>query len=251
MRQAPIFSAASDSHRLRSVGTAGWSIPRRWAHLAPGDSKGLERYAAALNAVEINTSFYRPHTRETWARWAARVPDGFRFSAKVPKAITHDAKLRDVEALLEQFLSEVTGLGDKLGALLVQLPGRFEFDLSVAMRFFRTLRKRHAGDVVCEPRHASWFTKDATRLLTDHRIARVAADPPKGHSACEPGGWPGVVYFRLHGSPRTYFTPYDQPFLLAIAQRVMEYAVPVWVMFDNTGSGAAFENAVRMRELCQ
>jgi uncharacterized protein YecE (DUF72 family) len=231
------------------VGTAGWAVPRRWAHLAPSDGKGLARYAGALNAVEINSSFYRPHTRETWARWAAQVPDAFRFSAKVPKSITHDARLQNVEEALEQFLGEVNGLGAKLGALLVQLPGRFEFDAVVAAAFFQLLRKLHRGDVVCEPRHGSWFTPAAGTLLQRHRIARVAADPPKGHTACEPGGWSGTVYFRLHGSPRTYFTPYEQPFLMAIAERVKELNVPAWVMFDNTGSGAAFENAVRMREL--
>ncbi len=213
------------------------------------DRKGLARYSGALNAVEINSSFYRPHTRETWARWAALVPDGFRFSAKMPKAITHDARLMDVDALLERFVAEVTGLGDKLGVLLVQLPGRFEFDKSAAQNFFRRLRTLHPGDVACEPRHPSWFTAAATTVLERHRVARVAADPPKGHTACAPGGWPGVVYFRLHGSPRTYFTPYEQPFMMAIAERAADYSVPVWVIFDNTGSGAAFENAVRMREL--
>jgi uncharacterized protein YecE (DUF72 family) len=111
------------------------------------------------------------------------------------------------------------------------------------------LRAQHKGDVVCEPRHPSWFTTAADALLRKYRVGRVAADPPKGHTACEPGGWRGVVYFRLHGSPRTYFTPYEQPFLVAIAQRVAELDVPAWVVFDNTGSGAAFENAVRMRDL--
>ena len=240
---------SSAAKPLRHIGTAGWAVPRRWAHLAPADRKGLARYSGALNAVEINSSFYRPHARDTWARWAAQVPDDFRFSAKVPKAITHDAKLRDVDAALEQFVAEVTGLGDKLGALLVQLPGRFEFDKTTADIFFRRLRTLHAGHVVCEPRHPSWFTAEATTLLTRHRIGRVAADPPKGASACAPGGWSGIVYFRLHGSPRTYFTPYEQPFLMAIAERAADYSVPVWVIFDNTGSGAAFENAVRMREL--
>jgi uncharacterized protein YecE (DUF72 family) len=231
------------------VGTAGWAVPRRWAHLAPADKKGLTRYADALNAVEINSSFYRPHARETWARWAAQVPDDFRFSVKIPKAITHEAKLVQVDDLLERFLGDVAGLGNKLGPLLVQLPGRFEFNAAIAAPFFELLRKRHRGQVVCEPRHPSWFARDAEALLRKHHIARVAADPPRGHTACEPGGWPGIVYFRLHGSPRTYFTPYEQPFLMAIAQRVDEYAKPAWVVFDNTGSGAAFENAVRLREL--
>jgi uncharacterized protein YecE (DUF72 family) len=234
---------------LRYVGTAGWAIPRRWAELAPADAKGLERYGGVLNAVEINSSFYRPHSRDTYVRWAANVPEKFRFAVKVPKAITHEAQLVNVDGALARFLEESSGLGQKLGVLLVQLPGRYEFNASVARSFFAMLRAQHKGDVVCEPRHPSWFTTAADALLRKYRVARVAADPPKGHTACEPGGWRGVVYFRLHGSPRTYFTPYEQPFLVAIAQRVAELDVPAWVVFDNTGSGAAFENAVRMRDL--
>lgn len=86
-------------------------------------------------------------------------------------------------------------------------------------------------------------------VLETRRISRVAADPPKGTTRFAPGGWSGVAYFRLHGSPRIYFSPYDQPFLWAIARRVTEFAVPTWVVSDNTGSGAAFENATRMRDL--
>ena len=233
----------------RLIGTAGWAIPRRWAELAPPVGKGLARYARVLNAVEINSSFYRPHARETYARWAANVPDHFRFAVKVPKAITHEARLHDVGDRLLKFVDEASGLGDKLGVLLVQLPGRFEFDATIARTFFALLRKQYGGDVVCEPRNPSWFTPQASTVLRRHRIGRVAADPPKGAAACAPGGWHGIVYFRLHGSPRVYFSPYDQPFLMAIAQRVAERDVPAWVIFDNTGSGAAFENAVRMRDL--
>jgi uncharacterized protein YecE (DUF72 family) len=233
----------------RFVGTAGWAIPRRWAELAPADGKGLARYAGALNAAEINSSFYRPHTRATYERWAATVPNDFRFSVKMPKAITHDAKLVGTGDAIGKFLDEAQGLGDKLGVLLVQLPGRLEFDAAVARAFFALLRKTYTGAVVCEPRNATWFTPAASALLRKQRIARVAADPPKGATACEPGAWEGVVYFRLHGSPRIYFSPYQQPFLLAIAQRLREVDVPAWCVFDNTGSGAAFENAVRMRDL--
>jgi len=233
----------------RYVGTAGWAIPRRWAELAPADGKGLERYAQVVNAVEINSSFYRPHARETYARWAARVPDDFRFSVKIPKAITHEARLVGVTDALQKFLDEAAGLAGKLGVLLVQLPGRLEFDPAVARSFFAGLRKLYAGHAVCEPRNPTWFTPAASAILSKHRIGRVAADPPKGTTACEPGGWSGVVYFRLHGSPRTYFSAYEQPFLTAIAQRIREIDGPAWCIFDNTGSGAAFENAVRMRDL--
>ncbi len=231
------------------MGTAGWAIPRRWAALAPSDAKGLERYARVLNAVEINSSFYRPHAAETYERWASRVPDAFRFSVKIPKLISHEQRLAGVRQPLDRFLDEVSGLGDKLGVLLLQLPGSFEFTAGVVGRFLAMLRRRHDGIVVCEPRHETWYGREAEALLANYQIARVAADPPRGTRACDPGAWRGLVYYRLHGSPRCYFSPYDQSFLTAIAARMKEFDAPAWCIFDNTGSGAAFENAVRLTEL--
>ena len=98
-------------------------------------------------------------------------------------------------------------LGAKLAVVLAQLPPSFAFDEPVAVAFFAVLRARFAGHVAFEPRHASWFTPDAESLLLDHRIARVAADPAPAPAAAEPGGWSGLTYFRLHGSPRRYFNP--------------------------------------------
>lgn len=192
---------------------------------------------------------YRPHARDTYARWAAGVPENFRFSVKVPKAITHEAKLLDPGPALQQFLDQADGLGPKLGVLLVQLPGRFGFDARVAEAFFAKLRKMHTGMVVCEPRNPTWFSSEANAVLDPHGIGRVAADPPRGTTPVAPGGWDGIAYFRLHGSPRIYSSAYDQPFLWAIARRVTALPVPTWVIFDNTGSGSAFENATRMRDL--
>lgn len=226
----------------RFVGTAGWAIPRRWSALAPAEGKGLSRYSRVLNAAEINSSLYRPHARDTYARWAAGVPENFRFSVKVPKAITHEAKLLDPGPALQQFLDQADGLGPKLGVLLVQLPGRFGFDARVAEACFLKLRKMHTGMVVCEPRNPTWFSSEANAVLDTHGIGRVAADPPRGTTPVAPGGWDGIAYFRLHGSPRIYSSAYDQPFLWAIARRVTALPVPTWGDFRQHGFG------LRLRE---
>src|SRR5688500_14727284 len=138
------------------VGTAAWTLPREEQPNFPAEGTHLERYASRFTAVEINSSFYRPHRTKTYERWAASVPDGFRFSVKVPKAITHEARLRDVVAHLDSFLAEVGGLGEKLGCLLVQLPPSFVFGHDDVDTFFDTLRARTQVPVVCEPRHRSW-----------------------------------------------------------------------------------------------
>ena len=116
------------------VGTAGWSLGRPHAELFPRQGSHLVRYASQLNAVEINSSFYRPHRHSTYERWAGSVPSDFRFSVKVPKTITHERRLVDCDDHLSRFLAEVEGLGEKLGTLLVQLPPSFQFDQSITAR---------------------------------------------------------------------------------------------------------------------
>jgi uncharacterized protein YecE (DUF72 family) len=109
------------------IGTAGWSIPKQHAAPFPSEGTHLERYGAIFNAVEINSSFYRPHRTATYERWAASVPEDFRFAVKVPKSVTHERRLKGTGDLLDQFVSEVGGLGPKLGPLLIQLPPSLAF----------------------------------------------------------------------------------------------------------------------------
>jgi uncharacterized protein YecE (DUF72 family) len=220
----------------RHIGTAGWSIPK--AHrerFGVGDSI-LARYATRLNAVEINSSFYRPHKSATYARWAGTVPDDFRFAVKMPKAITHEKRLKDASAPLEAFLGECAALGKKLGPLLVQLPPSLKF---ASTGFFGMLRDRFQGTAVCEPRHPTWFTPEAEALLKEHRIARVAADPAPVPEAAKPFG--DIAYFRWHGAPRMYYSDYDDVSLAALKTRLPKDA---WVIFDNTALGHATANAL-------
>jgi uncharacterized protein YecE (DUF72 family) len=233
------------------IGTAGWSIPRAAAGHCPGEGTHLERYARVLHGAEINSSFHRPHAAATYARWAAATPSGFRFAVKIPRTITHDRELRATRPLFERFLEESAGLGRKRGPLLVQLPPSLAFDRRVAARFLDLLRSHFDGRVVCEPRHATWFAADAEALLVRYEIARVAADPPPTAGADSPGGWPGIIYYRLHGAPRKYWSRYQADALggLADALRRVPSRADAWCIFDNTASGAALENAWELARL--
>lgn len=229
------------------VGTAGWSLPRDAQPRFPAEGTHLERYAARLPAVEINSSFYRPHRPATYARWAASVPAGFRFSVKVPRTLTHERRLADPEPLLDAFLAGATALGPALGCLLVQLPPSLALRVDVADAFLAALRARHDGPVALEPRHPTWFDDEAGALLVAHRVGRVAADPARVPAAAEPGGWPGTVYWRLHGSPRIYYSDYDAAYLDALTARLAAPAAgagPAWCIFDNTAEGHATLNAL-------
>ena len=222
-------------------------MPREAQPRIPGEGTHLERYARVFRCVEINSTFHRPHRASTFARWAASVPADFRFALKVPKTITHEARLAGTRSLVEGFLAEIEPLGTAADCLLVQLPPKLEFESRCARAFFSILRDRFARSIALEPRHASWFAPASERLLRELRIARVAADPPRAPGGGEPGGWDGLAYYRLHGFPRVYYSSYDAGFLDALADRIGKSSAggrPTWCIFDNTTLGAGTTNAL-------
>lgn len=233
------------------VGTAGWSIPIAQARHFPSDGTSLQRYASRFHGVEINSSFHRSHRPATWRRWAETVPPAFRFAVKLPKTITHQHKLADCSGLLNAFLDEAGALGEKLAILLVQLPPKLGFDRTVAGAFLAHLASRTGARIACEPRHPSWFDPEADRLLDGLEVARVAADPAVVPAAAAPGGWRGLSYWRLHGSPAIYRSAYGADRLERYATLLREEARngrPAWCMFDNTASSAATGDAIALTE---
>ena len=138
---------------------------------------------------------------------------------------------------LARFLSETGALGDKLGPLLVQLPPSLSFAEGISAAFSGALKDRFAGQVACEARNQTWFTEGADALLSRFEVVRVAADLARVPRAAEPGGWPGLVYYRLHGLPQVYYSAYGPEHLDATGGRMAETAARagvVWCIFDNT-----------------
>ena len=231
------------------IGCAGWSLPARAQAQFGAQGTHLQRYASRLNAAEINSSFHRPHSHATYRRWASSVGESFRFCVKLPRAITHERRLIGCEQALDEFMGQASGLGSRLGCVLVQLPPSLQFDAAAAQRFFTALRRRWPGRVAAEPRHASWFGAEAQALLSAHQVARVLADPVRHAAGARPGGWPALVYLRLHGSPRMYYSAYEPALLSALAARIaraLGQGCEVWCIFDNTAGGAAADNALRL-----
>ncbi len=229
------------------IGTAGWSIPAKDREHFPSEGSALERYCARFAGVEINSSFHRPHRDSTWRRWAESVPPGFRFAVKLPKTITHQRKLADCAEPLTRFLEESGALGGKLAVLLVQLPPKLAFDATLASDFLNLLRESTSARIACEPRHPSWFEADADIMLDRLSVARVAADPAVVPDAASPGGWRGLAYWRLHGSPAMYRSSYDEERLEAYARAIRKAGAPeTWCMFDNTAASQATGNALAL-----
>ncbi|MDB5440202.1 MAG: hypothetical protein JWM33_2629 [Caulobacteraceae bacterium] len=232
------------------IGTAGWSIASANAGLFPQAGTHLQRYAGRFDAAEINSSFYRPHRRSTYERWAEATPVDFRFSVKLPRSITHERRLVDCRELIDQFADEVGGLGDRLGVILVQLPPSLTFDATVAAGVFADLQARLETSLACEPRHISWFTPEAAALLAALRVARVAADPAIVAPGDQPGGWDGLAYWRWHGSPRIYYSAYDPERLQSLARQIAALpARPHWIIFDNTVASAAARDAAALQAM--
>lgn len=229
------------------VGCAGWSVPKESAAQFPAGGSHLERYAARLNAVEINSSFYRPHRAATYARWADTVPEHFRFAVKLPRAITHEARLAEPQGPLAGFAGQAGALGEKLGCVLVQLPPSLHFDADRAGTFIDQLRPLFSCMIALEARHASWFGEAATRLLHDNAVTRVLADPPAGQPGPHEPTTPDS-YLRLHGHPIVYYSDYDQAYIDGVANKMREIRGEHsgWCIFDNTAAGRAVPNAIEL-----
>jgi uncharacterized protein YecE (DUF72 family) len=242
------IAPAPPNQAAMKIATAGWSIPRAAADRFPAAGSALSRYASQFDGVEINSTFYRSHRPSTYARWRAETPAQFRFAVKLPRTITHKSRLVDVMPLVTAFRNEVEYLSEKLGPLLVQLPPSLAFDITVADTFFAGLRGLWPEAIVCEPRHGTWFDLEASKLLCANRVGRVASDPARHPAAATPGGWDGIAYWRLHGSPRMYYSPYGDDALHALAEDMSAPAAhETWCVFDNTASGAAVADALRLQ----
>jgi uncharacterized protein YecE (DUF72 family) len=234
------------------IGCAGWAVASAHAASFPAGGSHLERYAQVFDAVEINSSFYRPHRPSTYARWADAVPRNFRFSVKMPRTLSHEKRLRGGEDELAAFLDQAGHLGGKLGCLLLQLPPSLAYEAVVAEDFFRRLRRRHAGPVACEPRHVTWFAASVQALLRGYGIARVGADPAVRPRAALPAGDRRIEYLRLHGSPRMYYDAYAEATLARLAGHLLRPRSSTqerWCVFDNTALGHATQDALALQTM--
>lgn len=226
------------------IGTAGWSVPAPHKNLFAAKGSHLERYSQVFNAVEINSSFYRDHKGSTYSRWSESVPKDFLFFVKLNKIFTHEQKLKVNEGQLVNTLSGINELGEKFGALLVQLPSSLIYVEKMAHTFFKKLREHYQVAVVFEPRNLSWT--DGLSLLEEFNISKVFADP----KTCSIPKWEQkspVMYQRLHGSPQIYKSSYSEKDLDSLAAQMRKASAKcesAWSIFDNTAQFHATTNAL-------
>lgn len=235
---------ASGTPEVR-IGLAGWSeAVSRYRRNFPAEGTGLARYAGTFDFVEVNVTFYRAVREATLAGWAEQTPPEFRFSIKINRAITHAARL-SAQARLDDALLPVRALGDKAGALLVQLPPSLDFDPEKVKSFLARLRSAYSGMVAWEPRHPGWDVAGADQLLSTHEVTRALTEIPNAATPHQASG----CYVRLHGTPRRYRSSYSDADLAALAAWLAEESGPSFVVFDNTAGPAGVANALTLKSL--
>lgn len=234
------------------VGTSGWNYPA-WRATFYGDCPArlwLPFCAARFSAIEINATFYRLQRRETFGRWRSSTPPGFRFAIKANRYLTHNRKLDDPLPSIRLERDRARGLGDKLAAVLWQLPRHFHRDLGRLERFARALRNWRTVRHAIEFRHQSWFDEEVAGCLREHSVAACQSDA---------ADWPlwdvvtaDLVYLRLHGRPLTYASGYSAAELRRWAKKIERWlgeGRDVYVYFDNDALGRAPADALALMTL--
>jgi uncharacterized protein YecE (DUF72 family) len=235
------------------IGTSGWQY-RDWGQglfYPEGlpQRAWLECFAERFATVEVNNAFYRLPERKTFEAWRARTPDDFCVAVKMSRYLTHIKRLADPKEPVARFLDRATGLGDRLGPVLLQLPPTLRAD---ADALDRTLRE-FPGDVrvAVEPRHASWWT-DEIRATLERRGAALCWADRRSRPVTPLWRTADFGYLRMHEGRATPRPRYGRTALATWVDRICdEYndRVPMYVYFNNDPGGAAIADATAMASI--
>jgi len=234
------------------VGTSGFSYSH-WRGSFYPDSLAqkdcLTYYIKVFNTVEINSTFYHFPRESTLEKWRDSAQEGFLYTVKAHRSITHYAKLSGAESNVEKFCGLARVLGDHLGCILYQLPPSLCKDLDLLESFLKVLPQdlRHA----VEFRHTSWFGgKDVLELLRKYGVACCIISAPRLPSVIEVSA--PFTYFRFHGKEHWYSDNYTEDDLKWWAVHVGKFFkdnLTVFAYFNNDFGGYAPANAKRLQEL--
>ena len=220
------------------------------------ESSRLQYYGSLFNSVEINSSFYKIPLPRTFARWAAEVPDAFRFSIKLWKEITHCKGLNCDLTNIPRFLEAAVHMGDKMGPLLIQFPGKIDMTYYNELeQILETVAKYNAPVSVrmaVEFRHPGWYERETMELLDEYGAAVVLHDIPKSKNRESLSSAP-FVYLRFHGTKGDYRGSYSDEELSEYADNIRDWlkgGKDVYAYFNNT-IGSAFENAMQLRKMIE
>jgi uncharacterized protein YecE (DUF72 family) len=246
----PPHRSARDMERIR-IGCSGWNY-RHWRErFYPRDlpvRRWFAFYAEHFDTVEINNSFYRLPSAETFDKWRDQAPPGFRYAVKANRFLTQAKKLKDCEEPLERMMAPVRRLGPTLGPILFQLPPRFRINLERLESFLQLLPKDVAN--VFEFRDKSWLVPETLDLL--HRYGASFCVHDMAGSATERRAVGPVAYVRFHGGVGKYWGRYPDEALLGWTDWIVGQARqgrPVWCYFNNDIDAHAIEDAQTLKAM--
>ncbi|MFO7772957.1 MAG: DUF72 domain-containing protein [Dehalococcoidia bacterium] len=236
---------------LFHIGTSGWHYQHWKGPFYPEglpDGSLLDHYLKHFTTAEINNTFYQLPKRQTFVHWRDSVPDGFLFSLKASRYITHMKKLKDPDEPISTLIGRIEVLGDKLGPILFQLPPRWKVNIDRLSSFLRALPEGYR--YAFEFRDESWFGHETEETLRKRGAAFCIYDfegreSPRSVTA-------DFVYVRLHGPGGAYQGNYDEQTLMDWANAFLSWAAEgkeVLCYFDNDEKGYAPQNALRLKEL--
>lgn len=228
------------------IGTSGYNYPEWKGSFYPPElpaAKMLPYYAARFPTVEINYTFYRIPNEKILAGWAAATPDPFKLTLKAPRRITHDKKLRDCESLVRSFCATAGTLGQKLGALLFQLPPAFKKDLATFDEFLAALPP--GARAAFEFRHASWHDEEVFERLKRRNLALCIAESERMSTPVLTTA--DFAYFRLRDEG--YTSSDISRWAEVVRQQHTAGASDVFVYFKHEEEGKGPEFAKQMMEL--
>jgi uncharacterized protein YecE (DUF72 family) len=233
------------------IGTSGWHYPHWVGAFYPaelGSKDWLHYYARHFRCVEINSTFYRLPAMDSIERWLAQTPEDFSFTLKASRYITHMKKLRDCATALSEFLSLARHFGDRLAAILLQLPPHWHANHGRLADFLRLL----PDDLrfAMEFRDPSWHVGDTYRLLREYGVGFCQFELGGFHSP--PVVTAELVYLRLHGPGEAYAGSYDEDALKRLADSLTAWdgeGHDVHVFFDNDRGACSVNNAFVLQQL--
>jgi uncharacterized protein YecE (DUF72 family) len=234
------------------IGCSGFSYKEWKEEFYPkglAQSKWFNYYTQHFDTLELNVTFYRFPTLNSLKVWYDKAHEGFSFSAKVPRSITHFKKFDDTERMIQDFYELLRkGLKEKLACVLFQLPPSFVYSEEKLEKIITQVNPSFNN--VIEFRHESWWRKDVESILAKHNISFCGVSFPK-ISFDDAVINTSICYYRFHGVPKLFYSEYDEAFIEKIYNQILENkkVQTAFIYFNNTASLAALHNAKYFQKL--
>ncbi|SIP87046.1 Uncharacterized conserved protein YecE, DUF72 family [Chryseobacterium sp. RU37D] len=233
------------------IGCSGFYNNDWKGSLYPEDAKSkdfLTLYSQEYNCVEINSTFYRKPTKKTLLKWSDETPEDFKFFIKIPKAISHEKRLKDCKEEISEFCDHIqSNIKEKLSGFLYQFPPLFKNTPENVNLILGNLDFNYLN--VIEFRHQSWWEDEILTILKEKNIVFSGVTFPGALPETVIVNNPDILYYRLHGKPILYKSEYSKDFLDQLAEKIKEKNRKSFIFFNNTWGNAAINNSLYLKKI--